>query len=119
MMGALLLDNDQDSVIVACDDWNDPCNSDPIHDVFVAAERFLEQFGIVPNRLLVSLKVHHALLVHPLMLDRIWNCRELRTLSREDLAQIFDVEEYVVYGDKKKIPPRPVDGWPRPYVRSQ
>jgi hypothetical protein len=86
-------------VTVACDDWKDPANSDPLTDVFTAAERFVKQVGSVPNRLLVTLEVHHVLLKHPLMLDRVWNCRELRTLTREDLAAIFDVREYVVEGD--------------------
>ncbi len=98
-MRIAILQTDTVSAPIQCEDWRDQANSDPITDVFEAIDKFVQSHGTAPDRLWVPIRTHHDLLRHPLLLDRVLQYRELLTLSRADLADIFDVKEYVVEGD--------------------
>jgi hypothetical protein len=79
--------------------WSDPA-SDPVKDIRAAIRTFqIQSGGIKPNRLVLSARVHDALVDHPDIVDRIKYTEDALVdpaMILTGMARLFQIERIVV-----------------------
>lgn len=74
--------------------WDD-YSSDPQKDIDTGKETVLQNTGKMPNKMIVSYKVHNALKRHPIIKD-MYKYTSSKSITPEMLAAAFELDQYIV-----------------------